>query len=450
MKYLRVFSRLLLGIVFIFSGFVKAVDPLGSAYKFSDYFHAFQMGFLDGFSLPLGIFLPTFEMTLGLMLILGYRRKIVTWLVMIFMGFFTVLTLILAIFNPVEDCGCFGDALVLTNWETFFKNMVLMVFVVILFLYRNTPAPGGTASREWTAGALLLILSVIFSVWNYRHLPLLDFRPYDVGTVIQEEMQIPEGAPMDEYETTLVYRNRQTGETEEFSIENYPRDTTAWEFVSSQSKLIRKGYEPPIHDFAIMDEYGSDLTDRILSHRGYSLLMISYDLRGAGTDGLRKANDWSGLEVLADDFIFYAVTASPSEEVEHLAASIGLTYGFYSADEIMLKTVVRSNPGFVLIKNGTIVGKWAYRDFPIVSELDASWPGMIGNAAGPLDEESQILMEAGVMDPLSFDVVEFDRPALSLLFEDCSAAREKWVVAAFILGIVILLVFSHFTSPVRL
>lgn len=450
MKYLRLFSRTLLGIVFVFSGFVKAVDPLGSAYKFSDYFHAFRLGFMDGLALPLGIFLPTFEMTLGVMLLLGYRRRIVTWILMLFMGFFTLLTLILAIFNPVEDCGCFGDALVLTNWETFFKNLVLMIFVVFLFLHRNRAAAEGSATREWSAGALLLIVAVCFSLWNYRHLPLLDFRPYDVGTVIQEEMEIPEEAPRDEYETTLIYRNKSTGETHRFSIEDYPRDTMAWEFVSSESKLVSRGYEPSIHDFAIMDRYGSDLVDQLLSDRGYSLLMISYDLSGAGTDGLLKADDWSRLEILADDFIFYAVTASPSGEVEGISASLGLGYKFYSADEIMLKTMVRSNPGFLLIKNGTIVGKWGFRDLPAVGELDPRWPEMIENASVPRDEETRLLMEAGVVDRFSFGVVEFDRHVLALLFENCSAAREDWVLAAFILGIAILLLLSNFVSPVRI
>ncbi|HDS07662.1 MAG TPA: DoxX family protein, partial [Bacteroides sp.] len=149
MRFARLISRILLGAVFIFSGFVKAVDPLGSAYKFSDYFHAFGLKFLDGLSLPLGILLPALELALGIMLLLGYRKKIVTWAVTVFMVFFTLLTLVLAVFNPVEDCGCFGDALVLTNWETFFKNVVLMVFVVILFPDRKREYEGGQATREW-------------------------------------------------------------------------------------------------------------------------------------------------------------------------------------------------------------------------------------------------------------------------------------------------------------
>jgi len=450
MRYLRFISRIVLGVVFIFSGFVKAVDPLGSAYKFSDYFHAFRLGFLDGISLPLGVLLPAFELVLGFMLLLGYRRKIVTWLVTLFMLFFTLLTLVLAVFNPVEDCGCFGDALVLTNWETFFKNLVLMVFVAVIFIHRNREPEAGNATREWITGALLVVMAVCFSVWNHRHLPLLDFRPYDVGTVIEEEMKIPEGAVMDEYETTLIYRELETGKTRRFSMEDYPRDTTAWQFVNSESKLVRKGYEPPIHDFAIMDQFGSDLADRILADEGYSLLMISYDLSEAEEEGLLKAGDWSRLEILADDFSFYAVTASPGGEAEQISASLALEYGFHAADDIMLKTVVRSNPGFVLLKNGTIVGKWGTRDFPSVSEVDPLWPDMIAQASLPMDEETRLLMEEGVIENISFGVVAFDRHALSLLFEADSAARERWVVIAWILGIAVLLFLSHLVSPIRI
>ena len=450
MRFARLFSRILLGVVFIFSGFVKAVDPLGSAYKFSDYFHAFGLKFLDGLSLPLGILLPALELVLGIMLILGYRKKIVIWAVTVFMVFFTLLTLVLAVFNPVEDCGCFWDALVLTNWETFFKNLVLMVFVVILFPDRRAEDGGGQVTREWIAGALLLIMAIGFSVWNHRHLPLLDFRPYDAGTVIEEEMEIPEGAATDVYETTLIYREKETGKTRRFTLEDYPGDTTAWEFVTSESKLVRKGYEPPIHDFAIMDVYGSDLAGRIIADRGYSLLVISHDISLASREGLVKAGDWSRLDLLADDFSFYAVTASPSAEVEEISASLGLEYGFFAADDIMLKTVVRSNPGFVLIKNGTILGKWGSRDFPSLSEVDPTWPDMIVQASLPVDEETRLLMEGGLADSFSFGVIEFDRHALSMLFESGSAERERRAVVSFILGIALLIILFHLVAPIRM
>jgi uncharacterized membrane protein YphA (DoxX/SURF4 family) len=262
MKYIRLLSRILLGVVFIFSGFVKAVDPLGSAYKFADYFTAFKLGFLEFLALPMGVFLSAFELVLGITLILGYRKRMVYAVTFWFMLFFTLLTFILALFNPVSDCGCFGDALILTNWQTFLKNVVLMVFVLILWVPRKSLAPGGAVIREWMVIGGLYVLVAFFSFWNYQHLPLLDFRPYDVGTVIREKMTIPEGMPVDEYETRLIYRNKKTGESSNFTMENYPRDTLLWEFEDSESKLVKKGYEPPIHDFAMMDANGYERVER--------------------------------------------------------------------------------------------------------------------------------------------------------------------------------------------
>ncbi len=449
MKYIRLISRIILGIVFIFSGFVKVVDPLGSAYKFADYFNAFRLGFLEFTALPLGIFLAAFELVLGIILILGYRRRIVFFVTMWFMSFFTLLTFILAIFNPVSDCGCFGDALILTNWQTFFKNVVLMVFVLILFFHRKQEEDSDHGFGEWLAVGITFLMASAFSFWNYRHIPLMDFRPYDVGTVIAEGMKIPEGAPQDQYETSLVYKNKKTGKSESFTMENYPKDTLLWEFESSYSKLIKKGYEAPIHDFAIMDEDGNDLADEILSDRDYSLVMISYKLSDSDQPALQIAQGWSQLEILAGDFTFYAVTATPSSEVESISSALNLEYGFYAADEIMLKTMVRSNPGFILLKNGTILGKWGYRDFPAIEDLDPEWSELVGNASAPLDEEAQLLMEAGLYEEFSFDIVDFDRFLPELLFKQSAKRGERRAIVAFIMGILLLLLLSQYMSPTK-
>lgn len=449
MKYLSLLSRILLGSVFIFSGFVKAIDPLGSAYKFSDYFSAFGMGFLEGVALPLAIFLSSFELVLGIILILGYRRRTVYTILLWFLSFFTLITLVLALFNPVTDCGCFGDALILSNWQTFLKNVVLMAFALFLFFRRKQLVDEGKPMTEWSIAVILLVGVSLFSTWNYLHLPLMDFRPYDVGTIIEDEMGIPEGAPVDEYETTLIYRNRDSGKSESFTIADYPRDTVEWDFVSSESRLVRKGYEPPIHDFAIMDENGFDVAGEILADREYSLLMICYDLSKTAKSALLKARDWSQLEILANDFRFYAVTASPSEEVASISSSLGLGYGFLSGDEIMLKTIIRSNPGFVLLKNGMVIGKWGYRDFPSVAEMDPGLTEIIGNASAPLDEEAQLLMEEGLYDDFSFGVLDFERFTSGLIYEPASRNGERNVVVLFVLGLVILLFLSGFIAPIR-
>jgi len=440
---------MILGIVFVFSGFVKAVDPLGSAYKFADYFTAFKLGFLDFIALPLGIFLSAFELVLGIVLILGYRRKIVNLILMWFMSFFTLLTFILAIFNPVSDCGCFGDALILTNWETFLKNVILMGFVLPLFFHRKKEHEPDYIVREWIAVFALFIMASCFSFWNYRHIPLIDFRPYHVGTVIAEGMEIPEGAPQDQYETTLVYKNKETGNSESFQIDNYPKDTVLWEFVSSESKLIEKGFEATIHDFSIMDEWGTDLVADILADKGYSLVLISHNLNKADQEALQNASGWSQLEILADDFSFYGVTSTPTSEIESLSTSLSLGYEFLSADQILLKTIVRSNPGFMLLKNGIILGKWGYRDFPSIENLDPEWSELIGNASAPLDEESQLLMEAGVYEDFSFDVVDFDRFLPDLLYKKEARKRERGSVFVFIMGMILLLFLSPYISPIR-
>jgi len=444
MKYLRILSRIILGVVFIFSGFVKAVDPLGSAYKFADYFTAFKLGFLEFLALPMGVLLSAFELVLGMVLILGYRKRIIFRLTLWFMAFFTLLTFVLAIFNPVSDCGCFGDALILTNWETFLKNVVLMIFVLILWFARNKESDRGSAMGEWAIVGSLYVLASLFSYWNYRHLPMMDFRPYDLGTVISEKMIVPEGMPVDEYETSLIYQNKETGENSSFTMENYPKDTLLWEFVTSESKLVKKGYEPPIHDFAMMDAYGNEMSEAMLADPEYSLIMFSHDLSEASEAGLTRAGDWSQLEMMASDYSFYAVTSTTSSEVEELRASLGLAYEFLGADEIMIKTIVRSNPGFLLLKNGAIMGKWGWRDFPDLEELFPDWPELIGNASAPLDEETQLLMEAGVYEDFSFDVMDFEQFIPDLVLKSGSQNQERAIVAAFILAVLLLMLLSEY------
>jgi hypothetical protein len=436
--------------VFIFSGFVKAVDPLGSAYKFGDYFIAFRMEFLEPLALPLGIFLSAFELVLGISLILGYRRKVLFVVLMWFMSFFTLLTLVLALFNPVSDCGCFGDALILTNWETFFKNLILMVFVLVLYLSRKTDSASPKVLREWLVILGLFVSVSFFSYWNYRHLPLMDFRPYDVGTLIREEMEIPEGAPMDEYQTTLIYRNRLSGQTSSFTLEDYPKDTLKWEFVDSESRLVKRGYEPPIHDFAILDPEGYDLVESILADKDYSMLLLSYDLNTADREALIDAGEWAQLELFASDFSFYAVTAATSADVESVRAELGLGYAFLAGDEIMLKTIVRSNPGFMLIKNGIILGKWAFRDLPGLEELDPQWAELIGNASAPVDEETQLLMDAGAYDAMSFNLIEFEHVIPELLLDTDVNKQERRAVLAFVLTLMVVFLLAGRISPLRL
>jgi len=440
MKVFSLVSRLIMGVLFMFSGFVKAIDPLGSAYKFTDYFTAFGLDFLAPLSLALAIFLSAFELVLGLVLILGYQKKITYWVLLFFMSFFTLLTFILALTNPVHDCGCFGDALILTNWQTFFKNLVFMVFTLVLFSQRNQVRNPHALLPEVSLIVLFFAVSTVLSVSCLRHLPIIDFRPYSIGTDIREKMEMPDDAPQDEYLTLLFYENLSTGKVEEFTIDNYPDDTARYRFVTSESKLVSKGYEPPIHDFGIMDIYGDDITNELLGYKGYSLLMICYDIQKSELPVLAEAENWNSLAMLSEDFRFIPVTASVGPAIDEIMAENGLSYWFYSADEIMLKTVVRSNPGFVLLKNGTIVGKWAWRDFPSLGVWNADWPQLVEEYQNKFDEILHMYKDEGIMVENEISMVDFDKAANPVVTNSLDRKNRVavWIIYGLILSVVIL------------
>ncbi|MDR2040232.1 MAG: DoxX family protein [Bacteroidales bacterium] len=365
-RNLLIIARLLLGAVFIFSGFVKGVDPMGSTYKFIDYFTAFGMPALSPLAFPLAVLLNAAEFTIGIALVLGARMKEASWSVLLFMVFFTILTFILALTNPVSDCGCFGDALKLTNWETFYKNIILMALAVVIFLNRNkyTPAYSAAAEWIWLAGSVVFIFGI--TVYSYRHLPILDFRPYKIGTDINQGMIIPEGMPTDKFRTILYYEKE--GVVKEFTEENYPWDDSTWVWKDSKTELIEKGYEPPIHDFNIITPEGVDITDNILYHEGYTMLVVAHRLEKANKAALVKANELARY-FHEKGYGFYCLTSSLVDEIETLREDWQLDFEFCHTDDITLKTIIRSNPGFVLLKEGTIIDKWHYNDMPEIKSL---------------------------------------------------------------------------------
>jgi hypothetical protein len=338
---------------------------LGSAYKFHDYFLAFNLEFLDFLSLPLAILLCTIEFIAGFSVLTGLKQKTGIWLVMILMLIFTPLTLVLALTNPVSDCGCFGDAIVLTNWETFAKNIVVLAFTIILFTGRNQVRPVLRSSREWTILSSATVLFILFSIYNLIFLPVIDFLPYKTGTKIEDKMIIPEGVPSDEYETTFIYEK--DGVRKEFTIDDYPANDSTWIFVDQKSVLIKKGYVPPIHDFNLTSMNGEDMTQKILTQPGYSLLMISGKLEDSRDSHLEEGFK-TGRYCIEKGIDFYIVTASGSDEVR--SYDNGLAY--CSADETTLKTMIRSNPGYILLKDGTITGKWSWANLP-----DVEWFGKL-------------------------------------------------------------------------
>ncbi len=374
MKFLLNICRILIGLVFIFSGFVKGIDPLGSDYKFTDYFNAFGMSWMNFSALFFSFLLSMAEFIIGICLFLNIKTKLASWGALLFMAVFTLLTLILAIKNPVTDCGCFGDALVLTNWETFFKNIILLVMVLLVFFNRNRFKSIFNVLEQ----SVILTGSIIFmfciEMYSYRHLPILDFRPYAVGANITEGMTTPEGAPHDEYSTTLKYKNKNTGEIKEFDESNFPwQDTLNWEFHSSSQKLLKEGYKAPIHDFVIEHpEYG-DITEEVLNDDDYTFLVVSYKLSKASAEAQDKLNKLAAY-ASENGYRFYGLTASNADEITDFVHKYNVNYSFCATDEIQLKTVIRSNPGLVILKKGTIIDKWGHRDIPDADELKGKDP----------------------------------------------------------------------------
>lgn len=354
--------RFLLAGGFIFSGFVKAVDPLGFQYKIQDYLEAFGMlsWFPSFFPLLGGILLSALEFTIGVCLFFGIRKKLITLLAFLLMIFMTPLTLYLAFKNPVSDCGCFGDAWVLTNWQTFWKNVVLFIAAYSVFRWKKLIVRFISSKTEWLVSLYTVLFVFALSFYCLMHLPVLDFRPYKIGQNILQGMEIPEGMKTNVYETIFILEKE--GVKKEFTLENYPDST--WTFVDTRTTLKEKGYEPPIHDFSLMEqETGEDITEKVLTDMNYTFLLVAHRIEAADDSNIDLINEIYDYSV-ENGYGFYCLTSSPDEEIELWRDKTGAEYPFCLVDEITLKTIIRSNPGLVLIKNGTILNKWNDADLP--------------------------------------------------------------------------------------
>lgn len=369
MRLVKNLCRIIVGIVFIYSGFVKGIDPLGSDYKFTDYFNAFGMGWMNATTLFFSFALSLVEFLIGIALLFNLWVSRMAWGSLLFMAFFTPLTLVLALTNPVSDCGCFGDATLLTNWQTFWKNIILLLLAIMIFVYRKEYKSSlplvGQFSFLALAGAGMLCLSV----YCYRHLPVLDFRPYAVGKNITEGMRLPEGTEPDQYEVTLKYKNKQTGEVQSFTEENYPwQDTLNWEYESSSERLVKKGYITPIHDLVIEHPTLGNITEEILEDDNHTILAVAYNLTQSDVQYQPAINRLA--EYAQEKGIrFYGLTSSSERDIETYKKRYHVPYEFCTADEIQLKTMIRSNPGVIILREGTILDKWAGKDVPDVKEL---------------------------------------------------------------------------------
>lgn len=354
--------RFLLGALFIFSGFVKAVDPLGFYYKIQDYLTAFGIvsWFPSYLPLFLGIVLSAVEFSVGIFLCLGIRRKTAPTLALLLMVVMTPLTFYLALANPVSDCGCFGDTWVLTNWQTFGKNIVLLIAAISVFKWQDLMVRFITPKMEWMISMYTFLFVFVLSFYCLNDLPILDFRPYKIGTNIKAGMEIPEGAKPSVFESRFILEK--DGKRQEFTLDNYPDST--WTFVEARTVLKEKGYEAPIHDFSMMSlDSGEDITDSVLADKGYTFLLVAHRIEEADDSNIDLINEIYNYSV-EHGYSFYALTSSPEEEIELWRDKSGAEYPFCQMDDITLKTIIRSNPGLLLIKEGTILNKWSDSRLP--------------------------------------------------------------------------------------
>jgi len=354
--------RFLLALVFIFSGFVKAVDPLGTQYKIQDYLEAFGWVALVPAFLPFlaSVLQAMVEFCLGIYLLFGIRRRMTTLFVVVIMGVMTPLTLWLALSNPISDCGCFGDAVTLTNWETFGKNVLLLIAAVSVFKWGNRITPLVTKRFDWLVAMYAFFYILGMTLYCYRELPVFDFRPYRIGTDIRKGMEIPEGAKPTVYDTRFILQKN--GVEKEFTLDDYPDST--WTFVDSRTVVKEQGYEPPVRDFSIIrQEDGEDVTDEILTDDKYTFLLVAHQLSQADDSSIDLINELYDYSV-EHGYQFYCLTSSPDSDIEDWQERTGAEYPFCLMDDITLKTMIRSNPGLMLLKNGVVINKWSVNNLP--------------------------------------------------------------------------------------
>ena len=365
MKVFILIVRVLVGLVFILSGFLKAMDPYGTCYKIHDYLLALGFNNLDSLTLPLSFILNALEFTIGIMLVFNLKARLGIWLAFVLELIFTPLTLWLAMTNAVSDCGCFGDCLPLDNWTTFIKNVILVVLILFLVIYRKRIDNPLSDNVEIAISSATYVLVLLFELYSIHHLPIIDCRPYKVGTYIPDQMVIPDDAPRFESEYIFVMENKQTGETKKFTLNEYPTDTTVWKCIGREDRVISEGYIPPIHDFTMVspeDSTDLDYVPMLMQYEKPVLLVVMHKLEKADEDGLEMLKE---LEEYANrkEYLIGALTSSSIDVINTVKDKYQITIQFFHTDDITLKTIVRANPGIVLLKQGTILGKWNFRDF---------------------------------------------------------------------------------------
>ena len=364
-KLIAELSRLFLGLTFIFSGTVKAIDPEGTIIKMGDYFTAFGLGHAQWSDVTLSFAMIAFEFMLGVCVLLGVHRRFSTLGILLFMAIMTPVTLYLALYNPVPDCGCFGDALIITNWQTFYKNIILSAAAIIAFIYCKRLTPCYTGRVHSLVAGFSFAFCIGFCYWNYSHLPIIDFRPYKVGANIPKLMEIPADAPQDEY----VFIYEKDGVQKEFKLEDAPAGDSTWTYIDA--RLVKPGFVPIVSSFDLYNETGDNLAESLFADPNPVLLLIAPHIEQASEAHIAQIEEVMEY-ARAHSLTLYGVTASAEAKSREWVAHTGLDIPFLTADDVLLKTIIRSNPGLVLMKQGTILGKWHHNDIPTPDKLQAS------------------------------------------------------------------------------
>jgi uncharacterized membrane protein YphA (DoxX/SURF4 family) len=358
MRYVIGLVRVFVGVLFIVSGFIKLNDPVGFSFKLEEYFSpsVLDLSIFIPYALAISILVVILEVILGVMLLIGYKVKFTLWSLLGMIVFFTFLTFYSAYFNKVTDCGCFGDAIKLTPWESFTKDIILLILILILFLGKKyiTPFFGSKGEKSIMALSLLACAGYAYHVLN--PLPVFDFRPYEIGKNIEEGMGVPEGAPKAIYDYAWEFN---VNGKQEIIVTNGDYPTVDGEFIGVETTEVQKGYEPPVHDFTI-EQDGEDFAASLLQEPKL-VMVIAYDLRKANTAIFSKIKNITDT-ALGKGYKVIGMSASGPDQTADLVAEFGLDFNFYFTDETTLKTIVRSNPGILVLKKGTIEQKVHYND----------------------------------------------------------------------------------------
>lgn len=407
--------RIIVAVTFIFSGFVKAIDPIGTQYKLQDYLGAIGMaGILPNWTLlAVAVFLAAIEFCIGIFLLFAIQRRLISKLTVAFMAFMTMVTMWIVVADPVKDCGCFGDALHLTNTETLIKNIVLLVCSLAIMYRPLAMFRFVSKSNQWIVTNYTIVFILVSSGLSLYYLPIFDFRPYHIGVNIPRGMEIPKGAKLPQFKTTFIMEKN--GQRKEFALDNYP--DASWKFIDSKTVQTSEGYIPPIHDFSITDnKTGLDLTNSVLSHKGYTFLLIAPHLETADDSNF---GDIDRLYEYAQsyDIPFYCLTASTTKAIKRWVDLTGAEYPFCITDEAVLKTIIRSNPGLLLLKDGTIINKWSHNNLP--NEAKLSRP-ISQSSLGKMPKDS---VPAKILEI----VLWFILPLTLLTLADRLWAWSKWV-----------------------